>query len=146
MNISKKIMFFVIAGMMVLGLALVACGSDGSSGGALAGKKVFMDDEYIGYAFSEAKIDSIVREFQERGLDSDFVKRITTGDELTDPDSGVTFLVEEGETTVELSNIAAVFILDDASLDELVNSSISVNQFEYVGPIETSFGTFDLYQ
>ena len=106
---------------------------------------VVMDDEYLGYAFSEAKLKSLVADADAAGkFNLSFLDLMKDGILVTDNYSGVTFLTSDGQ--VYLADIACVVDLERASFDALLNNEIRVNELTFVSDVETSFGGFKYFR
>ena len=112
---------------------------------ALEGKKIFLYNAFTGVILSDDEIASLLKQSEAKGITySTFIALATTGEEITDPMSGMTFVVHEGKDYVNLSNGADIYEVG-SNLGQLLNS-FDQNDFRLDRQIKSSYGTFNLYR
>ena len=112
----------------------------------LGSRKVYLNNPYYGLALDDADAADLVWQSEIGGhAGSQFSMMATDGVEVTDPVSGVTFVLPAGTEEANLSDGAGAYIADGMTLDQLL-SGLDESDFVVIGEISTSYGNLTVYR
>ena len=162
---NKKIMSFIVVVTLVVGLAVgfvmggvikvpfVNANTEVTSENvtadpikALEGKKIYMSGGYHGFALSDAEAEELMKETEEMGYSSVFTMLYSTGKDLVDPKSGVTFRVLSDVDEVAMCDGAYIYDVGGMDVYSLTGGRFDGSKLDYVGDVDTSYGGFSLFR
>lgn len=109
-------------------------------------KKIFLYNSYLGVALTDSEVNSLLRQAEAQGLqNSTFVVLATTGEEIEDSASGMTFVVRKGTDYVNLSDGADIYEVGNCSLSQLTSGGVEQESFKLEKRVQSSYGAFNLY-